>query len=232
MHDPPPVANAGLGLDLLGRPGSSDLRPSIVAAAHVGVARPSPRGPADRNQSRAAPRPVVRGMRRSIIFSTLVIGAVALGVAACGSGDDTAGASAAGSSTGSCRSRTSAGATCWPTPPARPCTARPSSRAARSIASTPARRSGTRHPRRRPMPRRRPKALDANFGVVKRPDGQRQLTFDGPPLYTFADEGAGKARGRRLRRRLSGHPLRVEGGPAERRLVVVRLEPQQLWRRL
>jgi predicted lipoprotein with Yx(FWY)xxD motif len=100
MHDPPPVANAGLGLDLLGRPGSSDLRPSIVAAAHVGVARPSPRGPADRNQSRAAPRPVVQGMRRSIIFSTLVIGAVPLGVAACGSGDDTAGASAAGSSTG------------------------------------------------------------------------------------------------------------------------------------
>jgi predicted lipoprotein with Yx(FWY)xxD motif len=39
------------------------------------------------------------------------------------------------------------------------------------------------------------KALDANFGVVKRPDGQRQLTFDGLPLYTFADEGAGKLEG-------------------------------------
>jgi predicted lipoprotein with Yx(FWY)xxD motif len=37
--------------------------------------------------------------------------------------------------------------------------------------------------------------LDANLGVVKRPDGDEQLTFDGLPLYTFAEEGAGKLDG-------------------------------------
>ena len=37
--------------------------------------------------------------------------------------------------------------------------------------------------------------LDADLGVVKRPDGDRQLTLDGLPLYTFAQEGAGKLEG-------------------------------------
>jgi predicted lipoprotein with Yx(FWY)xxD motif len=37
--------------------------------------------------------------------------------------------------------------------------------------------------------------LDANLAVVKRPDGDEQLTFDGLPLYTFAEEGAGKLDG-------------------------------------
>ena len=37
--------------------------------------------------------------------------------------------------------------------------------------------------------------LDANLGVVKRPDGEQQLTFDGLPLYTFAEEGTGKLQG-------------------------------------
>ena len=30
---------------------------------------------------------------------------------------------------------------------------------------------------------------------MKRPDGNEQLTFDGLPLYTFAEEGAGKLDG-------------------------------------
>lgn len=29
------------------------------------------------------------------------------------------------------------------------------------------------------------------FGVVKRPDGRRQLTYNGRPLYTYANEGRG-----------------------------------------
>jgi predicted lipoprotein with Yx(FWY)xxD motif len=37
--------------------------------------------------------------------------------------------------------------------------------------------------------------LDANLNVVKRPDGESQLTFDGLPLYTFAEEGSGKLEG-------------------------------------
>ena len=37
--------------------------------------------------------------------------------------------------------------------------------------------------------------LGAQLGVVKRPGGQEQLTFDGLPLYTFAEEGSGKLQG-------------------------------------
>jgi predicted lipoprotein with Yx(FWY)xxD motif len=37
--------------------------------------------------------------------------------------------------------------------------------------------------------------LDLNFGVVKRPDGESQLTFKGLPLYSFTQEGSGKLDG-------------------------------------
>jgi predicted lipoprotein with Yx(FWY)xxD motif len=37
--------------------------------------------------------------------------------------------------------------------------------------------------------------LDADLGVVMRPDGEQQLTFDGLPLYTFTEEEAGKLDG-------------------------------------
>lgn len=37
--------------------------------------------------------------------------------------------------------------------------------------------------------------LGLDLGVVKRPDGQRQLTLKGQPLYTFTQEGPGQLQG-------------------------------------
>ena len=37
--------------------------------------------------------------------------------------------------------------------------------------------------------------LNLDLGVVKRPGGARQLTFDGKPLYSFTQEGPGQLKG-------------------------------------
>jgi predicted lipoprotein with Yx(FWY)xxD motif len=37
--------------------------------------------------------------------------------------------------------------------------------------------------------------LHLSFGVVKRPEGDRQLTFNGRPLYSFKEEGPGQLKG-------------------------------------
>lgn len=37
--------------------------------------------------------------------------------------------------------------------------------------------------------------LGADLSVLRRPDGEQQLTFDGLPLYTFTEEGAGQLEG-------------------------------------
>ena len=37
--------------------------------------------------------------------------------------------------------------------------------------------------------------LDADIGVVERPTGEQQLTFNGLPLYTFTEEEAGQLEG-------------------------------------
>jgi predicted lipoprotein with Yx(FWY)xxD motif len=38
-------------------------------------------------------------------------------------------------------------------------------------------------------------ALDADLGVVDRPEGEQQLTLDGLPLYTFLEEDPGQLEG-------------------------------------
>jgi predicted lipoprotein with Yx(FWY)xxD motif len=133
-------------------------------------------------------------MRRSIIFSALVIGAAALGVVACGSDDDS-GASAAGASTGIVSVVSvdgtdvladSAGKTLYTAAVEKGgkilCVEACTSFWAPVLASPADAEKAAG-------------ALDASVGVVKRPDGDRQLTFDGLPLYTFAEEGAGKLTG-------------------------------------
>jgi predicted lipoprotein with Yx(FWY)xxD motif len=40
-----------------------------------------------------------------------------------------------------------------------------------------------------------PESLSSEFGEVKRPDGGRQLTFEGAPLYSFTEEGPGELTG-------------------------------------
>lgn len=44
-----------------------------------------------------------------------------------------------------------------------------------------------------------PSGVSGSFGTVVRPDGSKQLTFDGQPLYTYAgDSGPGQANGQGL----------------------------------
>jgi predicted lipoprotein with Yx(FWY)xxD motif len=134
-------------------------------------------------------------MRRSIILSTLVIGAAALGVVACGSSDDVSGASTAGSSTGIVSVANvdgtdvladSAGKTLYSAAVEKGgkilCVDACMSFWDPVLASSADAKKAAAE-------------LDANLGVVRRPDGDQQLTFDGLPLYTFVKEDAGKLKG-------------------------------------
>jgi predicted lipoprotein with Yx(FWY)xxD motif len=57
------------------------------------------------------------------------------------------------------------------------------------------------------------------LGVVKRPDGMRQVTADGRPLYTFAQDSAGKVTGNGASDNFGGmgftwHVITSKGAPA------------------
>ena len=134
-------------------------------------------------------------MRRSILLPTLLIGAAAFGLAACGSGDDESGASSAASSGGLVSVASvegtdvladSAGKTLYTADVEKGgkilCVDACASFWEPLLASPADAEDAAGE-------------LGADLGVVKRPGGQRQLTFDGLPLYTFAEEGAGKLDG-------------------------------------
>jgi predicted lipoprotein with Yx(FWY)xxD motif len=134
-------------------------------------------------------------MRRSIILSMLVIGAAALGVASCGGSDEGSGMNPAGSSTGIVSVGSVDGTDVL------------AGSDGKTLYSAAVEKGGKIHcvdaclsfwdpvKASSAEAKKAAGALDANLGVVKRPDGAQQLTFDGLPLYAFAEEGAGKLEG-------------------------------------
>jgi predicted lipoprotein with Yx(FWY)xxD motif len=134
-------------------------------------------------------------MKRSIFLSPLVIGAAALGVAACGSSNSTPAASNTSSTTPIVSVDKVGGTDVL------------ANSAGKTLYSAAVEKGGMIHCTGactsfwKPVGATSAQAKAASaktgktFGVVKRPDGTQQLTFDGMPLYSFATEGAGKLQG-------------------------------------
>ena len=133
-------------------------------------------------------------MTRSIILSTLLTGLAALGIVACGGSDDGSGASAARSSSAIVSVANVDGTDVL------------TDSGGKTVYSAAVEKGKIRCvdgctsfwdpvPASSADAKKAAKQLDASFGVVKRPDGQQQLTFDGLPLYSFAEEDAGNLKG-------------------------------------
>jgi predicted lipoprotein with Yx(FWY)xxD motif len=134
-------------------------------------------------------------MRLPIILFMLVVGVAALGIVACGGSDDDSGASAAGSSAAIVSVASVDGTDVL------------ADSAGKTLYSADVENGGRIHcvgactSFWKPMlasaaeAKQAAAGLGANLGVVRRPDGERQLTFDALPLYTFAEEGAGELEG-------------------------------------
>jgi predicted lipoprotein with Yx(FWY)xxD motif len=131
-------------------------------------------------------------MRLPIILSALLLGAAGLGVAACGSSDNGSGSSTAAGVVsvatidGTDVLADSAGKTLYSAAVEKGgkirCVGACTTFWQPMLASKAAAEKAAGN-------------LDAQLGVVTRPGGQQQLTFDGLPLYTFAEEGTGKLQG-------------------------------------
>lgn len=167
---------------------------------HLGIARhPRPGSPRQSRRSRWA---VVQAMSVSITHATkvaLAIGAAGLGLAACGGGGGEDSATASGADTGSRSSLVSIQSVDG--------TDVLADSQGRTLYSADAEKGG------------RIRCVDActsfwepvdasameaesaaadlrlELGVVKRPDGEPQLTFNGLPLYSFTEEDAGQLEG-------------------------------------
>jgi predicted lipoprotein with Yx(FWY)xxD motif len=134
-------------------------------------------------------------MRLSFLISTLVIAAAALGIVACGGSDNDSTATAAGSSSGVVSLANVEGTDVL------------ADSGGKTLYSAAVEKGGMIRcvdacvsfwePTLGSSADAKKAAgeIDGNFGVVRRPDGKQQLTLNGQPLYTFAEEGAGKLEG-------------------------------------